>query len=102
MLKRGGLRDPSWLMGKTLHRISHTTHLNFSKWLFFFFKQDISCFMTLSFAHSSESKVVQRTHSERTVGVCSCVCLEIIVGGLRERERQQKTVNSKCLLSHPA
>lgn len=58
--------------------------------------------MTLSFAHSSESKVVQRTHSERTVGVCSCVCLEIIVGGLRERERQQKTVNSKCLLSHPA
>lgn len=95
MLKRGGLRDPSRLMGKTQHRISHTTHLNFSKWLLFF-KQDISCFMTLSFAHSSESKVVQRTHSERTVGVCSCVCLEIIVGGLRERERQQKT------LSHPA
>lgn len=58
--------------------------------------------MTLSFAHSSESKVVQRTHSERTVGVCSCVCLEIIVGGLRERERDSKkhchTLLSVCLV----
>lgn len=53
----------------------------------------------MSFAHSSESEVVQRAHSERTVGVCSCVCLEIIVGGLREGERdskKQSTVNVSC------